>query len=312
VPESEGNQVTPTGSPRREFVEKLLELGAPLVPTSASGTQAARAYVERLVELSHGLGPRPDASDADLEPFRTEVMPHVDAIVRVVAGAQALRRRGLGARRRAAIEALGGSVDWLALLGQQRDEVTHTRLLAAFLDARGGGSPAAGACAARFEALLRRKHPALGELGLDDGHAQAERILGEGGRVDVAIESDRAVVFVEAKIDAEERAFQLDDYARALDSPTLGARTRVLVFLTARDDHRSRSEVPHVRITFRELLLAWLPVATDGAASCDALRQYLKAVAVLVGVAAAGPFDMWPLGVQRACLELFEKEELAS
>jgi hypothetical protein len=294
----------------RQFVEELVALSQQREPNIARNEKARRHFVERLLALSKPLPPVEQEKKDNLGLFRDHVMPHVESIMRVVVGAQALRRRELDWRTRAAIDALGATSDLFELLGLERDEVTYTRAIAAFLNTR---EPCmypglARECGARFESLLRRKNPNLGDLNLDRAYSEAERTLGRAGRVDVALESDAAVVFIEAKIGAEERVNQLDDYSRELTSSRLGGRQGVLVFLTARKDQVSQSEAPHVHILFHELLLAWLPLVLGEQPHGD-LRLYLKAIAVhLAGVAARGPFELWPISTQRACLELLEKE----
>ncbi|HWZ89179.1 MAG TPA: PD-(D/E)XK nuclease family protein [Polyangiaceae bacterium] len=291
---------------------ELVTLSQRREPEAARHEKARRQFVERLLALSKPPPTVEREKEDDLELFRDRVMPHVESIMRVVVGAQALRRRELDWRTRAAIDALGATSDLFELLGLERDEVTYTRAIAAFLNAR---EPCrypglSSDCGGRFESLLRRKNPNLGDLALNRAYSEAERTLGREGRVDIALESDAAVVFIEAKIGAEERANQLDDYSRELTPSRLGGRQGVLVFLTARKDQVSQSAVPHIHICFEELLLAWLPLVLGEQRHGD-LRHYLKAIAVhLAGVAARGPFELWPISTQRACLELLEKEGL--
>lgn len=299
--------------PRQAFVEQLVAFGRALSTDAARNDDARREYVKELVVLSSSLSAPPPTTDADLHGFRKHVVPHVRAIMCAVIGAQALRLRELDPRHRAAVDALGDPSDLLGLLGKGRDEVTHTRLIAAFLNSRSGGAhqALASSCGANFEALLRRKDRQVGALALDDAYAESERTLGTSGRVDIAIESTAAVVLVEAKIDAAERRDQLDDYAREQAAQSFDERARVLVFLTARDDHFSSSTTPHVRISFQDLLLAWLPLVLGGVAETGDLRRYLKAIARhVVGIAGPGPFETWTIGVQRLCLQVLEKEEL--
>jgi hypothetical protein len=292
-------------------VEHLVALERRREPEATRSGATRRQFVEHLLELSRPSRAVADDSDDKLDLFRKNVMLNLESIMRVVVGAQALRRRQLDWRARAAIDALGGTSEPFELLGLERDEVTYTRAIAAFLNTR---EPCmyprlAKDCGARFESLLRRKDPNLGALALDGAYSEAERTLGSAGRVDVALESDAAVVFIEAKIGAEERANQLDDYSRELTPSRLGKRHGVLVFLTARKDQASQTTVPHIHILFRELLLAWLPLVLGEQPHGD-LRLFLKAIAVhLAGVAARGPFEIWPIGTQRACLELLEKED---
>lgn len=296
----------------RRFVEELVTLSQQHEPDVARREIDRRQFVERLLVFSRPLPTGGQEKEDNLDSFRERMMPHVESIMRVVIGAQALRRRELDWRTRAAIDALGATSDIFELLGLERDEVTYTRAIASFLNTR---PPCrypglSSQCGARLESLLRRKNPNLGELRLAQACSKAEQTLGRAGRVDVALESTAAVVFIEAKIGAEERANQLEDYSRELDPSRLGGRQGVLVFLTARKDQVSPTATPHVHIFFHELLLAWLPLVLGDQPSID-LRLYLKAIAVhLAGVAARGPFEIWPVSTQRACLDLLEKEGL--
>jgi hypothetical protein len=86
----------------------------------------------------------------------------------------------------------------------------------------------------------------------------------------------------------------------------------VLVFLTARtrEEQPSATSRPHVHLTFQDLLLAWLPLGRIHRPGAVELRSYLKTVAVhLCDVAAQGPFEDWPLHVQRKCLDMLEQQK---
>lgn len=300
----------------RAYVEQLVAFGRRLEPGSADDSGRRRGFVEELLHLSKGLGTRREAPVADLQPFRERIIPYVDTIMRVVAGAQALRRRSLGEEQRAAINALSVPCDLLGLLGEERSEVAHTTALGAFLDTT-ASSPIralARACAAQLEGHLREARARDGgsplpSLHLAESNVDCEYALPTGDRVDVVLESAAAIVFVEAKIDAEARERQLDDYADALDArAAFDSRHRVLVFLTVRPDQSAGTKRDHIHVTFGDLLRAWLPLASSGMRGSDDLARYLKSIAVhLCAVAAPGAFDEWPLHVQRTCLAFLEK-----
>jgi hypothetical protein len=298
---------------RRAFVERLVEFATELDPNNADNRKKRRQFVEKLVAFALRIGEPAHDAAAELEPFKRLIMPHKDRLMRVLVGAQALRHKYLGAEARVAIEALSAPADLLGLLEQTRSETAHTRLLAKFFDS----SPMApfpelgSLCGQRFETLLAERIRAAGgqppNLALEEASTRAELGLASGARVDVAIFGRRSVVFIEAKIDAEERESQLDDYGAALEA-SYPDREQLLVFLTARAGQHSSTTRQHVHITFRDILLVLLPIASCAQRGALELRLYLKSIAVhLYGVAAAGPFNEWPLQTQRACLDLLEK-----
>ena len=300
----------------RAYVEHLVDFGRRLKPVAADDLGQRRAFVEKLLQLSKGLATPQPAPLADVQAFRDRIMPNIATIMRVVAGAQALRRRSLGEDERAALEVLGVPHDLLGLIGEERSEVAHTTTLGAFLNtARSAPFPAlARVCAAKLEELLREARARDGgsplpALRLDESDVDCEYALPTGDRVDVVLESPAAVVFVEAKIGAEARERQLDDYADALDARgAFDSRHRVLVFLTVRPDQSAGTQRDHVHVTFAGLLRAWLPLASGGMRGADDLARYLKTIAVhLCSIAARGAFDEWPLHVQRRCLAFLEK-----
>jgi hypothetical protein len=301
---------------RREYVERLVAYGNSLDSAKGADPKARRAFVESLIAFASGLAPDvidDGANGAELGAAFDLVRKNSQRLMRVIAGANALRFRELDPQNRAAIDALSSAGDLLGLSDQGRSETAHTALLARFLDT----SPAspfpelAGLCANKLEALLVESLPLIGipytELELAKAQSRAELGLVSGGRVDVALLGSRTVVYIEAKIDAAEGAGQLDEYGEALEA-SYPDHQRVLAFLTARSEQLSATQRPHVHITFRDILLAWLPVATSSLRGAVELRLYLKSIAVhLYAVAAAGPFSEWPLHTQRACLDLIEK-----
>jgi hypothetical protein len=88
---------------RRAYVEQLLSLANRARPTAAN-TRARRVFVEAVVRLSKGLDASTSSSATGMEAFRDLIMQpgRTEAILRVVAGAQALRRRALSPDQRRA------------------------------------------------------------------------------------------------------------------------------------------------------------------------------------------------------------------
>jgi len=293
----------------RKYIERLVTLGRSLGDGDAAKAATRREYVRSLVALAEHLDS--PAPEPNLDAFRKIVMPNVDAIMRVVAGAQFLRFRALDATNRMAIDALGDPIDLLGLLGRERDEVAHTQLLANFLNTTGSAPfpELARHCGDALEALLKSASAEpTRPLGLGRASAQSEMVVGSLGRVDLVLKSPLSVVFVEAKIDAEERDSQLDDYGQALETEAYGNVERILVFLTARQEQRSNTKRNHIHITFADLMLSWLPLASSSLPGAIDLRKYLKTIAVhICGIASRGSFDQWPTHVQRECLEVLEK-----
>jgi hypothetical protein len=303
---------------RSEYLERLLALGAGLRARPTQDAQARQQYISRLVEWGRSLTTQaePVPATEQLANFCRLVMPNRQEILWRVTGATAQRRRALSAQGRTMLNALETCPDLLGTLERARDEVTHTKILAHFLDpSRSGG--VGSACVKAFVDLIltsgsEEDMPALPDgLNLKDLNIRTERHLGKYGRVDLSLDSLQALVLVEVKIDALERPGQLSDYASALDELYLSQkRHTMLIFLTRTPDQAPSIKRSAVHITFRDVLTAWLSVAISGRTEDHIfLSMYLKTIAChLYGLMAAGSFESWPLATQRRALQFLESE----
>ncbi|WP_437644358.1 PD-(D/E)XK nuclease family protein [Sorangium sp. So ce362] len=306
---------------RQDYLDSLVTLAATLDVQAQSEDLLRRrqTYLGQLVALAKDLaaqhGPVP-ASPANTEIFERVIMASPKDILWRVAGASVERRKALPSARRAMLGVLETRPDLLGPLGQAHVEVVHSALVAHFLDPRKSGDVGT-ACRAAFGTFLI--HPTSEEeegaipeaLNFVGAEVRTERHLGKHGRVDISIESPRAVVLIEVKVDAAEGLQQVPDYAAALgELCAQGAREGILVFLTQDPEQRPSVKQAARHIIFRDLLRLWLPVAISGRTSEHMyLSMYLKTVAVhLYGLAEADTFDYWSLRTQRNALRFLESE----
>ena len=257
---------------------------------------AHRRFIDRLVVLESALTPAPPAEQDGLDDFRRLIMDRWDNLRRRLLGTTVDGFRALSAGQHALLQALVDSPDLLAPLQRDRDETTHTRLIAWAL----GLENAVGA--ACRGALAR-------QLGLDTDSMEvaSEVTVAPRCRVDLVLETPRCLVYVEAKVDARERPAQLADYRAALDARA-GRRRGVLVFLTV--DGPAETSADRVPLTFAELLSLWLPATLLPGADAQYLASYLVSVAgSLCGALEPGPFATWSLQAQRRMLALLNAIE---
>lgn len=107
---------------------------------------------------------------------------------------------------------IGDAGDIWSVIGLERNEVRTARVLTWLLDPRGSH----GALAAYFESLWRHIPDQLRpfELGTVLRATRETVPIGDGeNRVDIEVEGDDFIVFIEVKIDAADRPDQLSRYA---------------------------------------------------------------------------------------------------
>jgi len=254
-----------------------------------------RQFVEGLMEL---LAKRtPAISDGRAEvAFREHVMSKWDQLVWRLAGVAAWEARQMDAGQLAQLRVLEDHPSLLHPLGKTHDELAHTTILAWLL---ADSSPLG--VAAR-EALVRL----IGvDVPLDDWRVTPERVLSNGRRVDLEIDvPGKWLCYIEAKVDAEEGTNQLPDYAASLSVTGAGRdHPPTLVYLTV-EGRKGRSGAQP--ITFRDLLIAWLPIAASFTGDrATYLSCWLVTLAEdLYEVSMPGPFHTWPFATQRRSLDL--------
>jgi hypothetical protein len=292
---------------RDAYLVELVRLAGPRVgPSRDTGR---RAYVARLVELAKG-SPTATLPMDDVAAALATIKPRATEILDRLAGALAQRKRRLSPGQRAYLSALEATPDLLTPIAQQRSERAHMAAIAFFLDAKRAGAIATR-CRAAFRDLVLDHRPAdahFDELDLSRATVQIEHDLGAAGRVDIAITSLTALVYIEGKVDAAEGQDQLKDYAAAL-AKHAGSRQPVLVYLTRRGASGPGKGVSCVHLTFNQLLDAWLPICVEQKGGvADYLATYLKTVAVeLVRCVGHGGFDEWHLAHRRLALDYIER-----
>lgn len=257
-----------------------------------------RQFIDRLLELELGIAPSEPEPDG-LDDFRRRIMGRWENLRWRILGATGARLRDLSPVQHTLLHALQGSPDLLSPLERDRDEVSHTRLIAWFLDQDG---PVGEHCR---RALAR-------QLGLDADTellgVGTEVVVSKGCRVDLVLETRRHLIYIEAKVDADERPDQLADYHRALAAQA-GKRQPVLVFLTV--DAPEHASTAHHPLSFAELLASWLPAVLLPGADAQYLTAYLVSVArSLCEAAEPGPFATWPLSTQHRMLDLLDTIEV--
>lgn len=241
-----------------------------------------------------------EPEESDLQSFRTHIIDNWERIGWRMTGHAVASLRDLSDPQRAMLRVLEDSPNLLAPLGDARTEVVHTKLLAWFMSQ---DDPVGQACCAAFM-------DGVGAPGDGDVLVEAEVRVASGCRVDLRLESDTALVYVEAKIATAERASQLDDYHAALKANKRRRQAPNLVFLTATREHTSASQVTHRHITFRDILRWWLPFALMRGPTAAYLAGYLVTVARDVcGVAESRSIEHWSLAAQHATLKLLKEIE---
>lgn len=270
--------------------------------THARGVER-RAYLQKVAALMKArVGNDPGVRGLQL--FRDRIIARPNDLRRRLLGDNAMRVRELDAAARRCLDSLGVSPDLLGPLGELRYEPTHSRLVAHFLNPLVEPALAPPLLGALFSQV---DVPVGDPSVLATAKVRGERLL-PAGRLDVSIELEDHLVFVEMKVDASEGDQQLARYAEALEL-LRGTRRGTLVYLTLDEEDGTDEKVPHVHLSFRQLLLAWLPFAGAGSGPEQYLARYLKSVALVVGAAGMGPFEAWSLGQQRRAIALVEELE---
>lgn len=285
------------------FVARMVALGHQL--------RGQRLDLRPLVALGHHLQ-RED--EADLITFRDGIALHPDRLRYLWLGRTALGRRKLSPARRAMLDVLGLSPDLFEPSRSRFDERMHTETMAWFLNLRGTVGDHLRDAFLRIVVAGEPEHgqepPTLEELCPGPWRAVPERTVPPYGRVDVWLESTPPgstgwVVAVEAKVGAGEGKEQVQRYNDARAAYAAG-RSWLVVFLTV--DVGEPASGPCLRVAFRDLLRAWLPVAVSGDSSThDHLRHYLATLARLCGVGQPGDFDDWGFAVRRGAIDLVEQ-----
>lgn len=230
-----------------------------------------------------------------------------------VVGAQAVVRARLSLEHLRLLEVLEVTPDLMRPLRREREEFAYSCAVAWLLDP--ARSPRLGRpCLDAFVRLVYdNESEAMDGFVLQntriegDVSVKTEMVLDAENRVDIVIESTTHLLFVECKIDSEEGRDQLSRYDRALRTRT-GPRAGRLVYLTATETAPESARVSFRHITFRDLLIAWLPIAADATGTDAAfLRMFLKSIAqALYGLAGDHRIDKWPIPIQRASLKFLK------
>lgn len=296
---------------RGEYLAAIGRLAVGLAGRDDSTDRPRAAFLAGLVQVATRLG----TEENEAEPAATDAFICLRSAMQEImwraGGATWERRRVLGRTNRELLRVLEAELDLLGPIQQERVERAHSAAIAFFLDVHQYGE-VARACRSAFKRLLvegtaRGEDGDLpDELDLADVDVEAERQLGDLGRVDISLDGPNALVFVEVKVDAAEGAEQLTRYAKALDR-LAGDRESLLVFLTLDGAPVGRTRRAHRHLTFTDILGAWLPIAASHPGA-GYLGMYLKTIAShLLRLAGPGEFDGWTLKVQRAALAFLER-----
>jgi len=304
---------------RQEYLDQLVALAQAMRTDPSPDAQERQFYLDQIVTFARDIAAERrlgGLTTANIELFSRAIMSSSKDILWRLAGATVERRRSLTTSRRAMLGVLEMSPDLLGPLGDSRVETAHSSLLTHFLDPQSAGDVGL-ACRDAFVTLLRNPSKEDEEsvvpedLSFRGAVIQSERHLAQYGRVDISIESEQFVLLIEVKIDASERDQQLSDYASALKELCADrGRDGLLVFLTADPKQKPGTKATVRHITFRDVLISWLPVAVAGrTAEHMYLSLYLKTIAHhLYKLAEADNLDDWSLRTQRAALSFLETE----
>lgn len=289
-----------------EYVKELASMWQARTPTAGL---SPHDYVRELARLASSLK-EPAAAEDGLDLFRQRVMARENDLRWRMLGANVQRRSLLNSVQRNALLSLEVEPDLLGPMGESRYEPIHTKLLAYHLD------PVKGSELAPL--LLKVLLAVVAEQCQEHGFAQPsyspgseasvepERVTSKG-RVDISISLPETLILIENKIDATEGPAQLDRYHDALGE-LRGKRQGLLVYLTLPGAKQPKSSIPYVHLTFRDVLHAWLPFATQVGGAADYLARYLKSIASgVLRLCRRGGFDRWSFREQRAILDLVEE-----
>lgn len=287
---------------QKKFCNELADLGLKL---KAEGRDARKQGLADFAELGLNLLAEDETS---LASFVTQFVEHPNRLRWELLGQSALRRSQLSSKQRRQLDILGWTPDLLEPLRSRFDERSHTEVLAWLLDPRTNGLEGRP-----LEVLveringLRRERGDTEELPFDRASLKDTTVLPEvtftpHGRVDVAVSAPAMLLLIEVKVFAAERRSQLPDYQKAAAQYGKGRGSQV-AFLTADPDQEPSIDVPH--LTFRDLLVDWLPIAAEGDSGAHLyLGRYLSSVARLLGIAHPGDFDDWTFSARRRALDL--------
>jgi hypothetical protein len=278
-----------TAEKKRALVDHFLAVGARLDRAAHAGLAPSRL--------------------ADLDHFRDTVQADLGAFLLGLVAPFEARRVALAPRALAELAVLETTPDLFGPLDHIREEVLHTRVLAWALSPARVGALGVEPLRAFLKVLADQPDNDVRPEWADAAamvKARPEWNVPGCGRIDVWLELSEARFAIEAKVDAPEGDGQLERYRRAVDHH-LGKRKGYTVFLALERDIAVSD--PHaIRVTYVDLLRAWLPVAAAGRSGEHLyLGAWLRTLALhLVEVSGTGPFNTWPRARRGKTLSLLE------
>ncbi len=160
-----------------------------------------------------------------------------------------------------------GRCDYLGVLGKQRDELAHSRIVAWLLDP----------CAHHgFGVRVLRDvvAQAFGEVNADLRRARTRcEVALFGARLDIVVEAPGLCLVIENKVDAEEAEGQCDHYRDQL------GRADARFMLLSPDGRRARTETAFVPLSYPQLKTILARALTDtpkGACGRHVAEDYLS------------------------------------
>lgn len=282
-------------APHRSFIDGLLWL---LDEGKAAPTVDAprRKFVDSFVALARSELPTEDPATE----FQRVVIDGWQALVWRVQGAVATCFAELDEDEHRIIRALEDSPSLLAPIDRERDEVTHSRLLAWALSRPG---KLGRSLRQSFLRLLDVAQPADGWV------VRTESTIGPECRVDIDILVPGLWrCLVEVKVDAPERDSQLDDYRLHLDGACQDQGIDGDLSFVTLDGREGDADADHTPLSFRALLRSWLPLALGSGADELYLRLWLASIAdALYGIGQPGPVASWSFSKRVGVLRLLEE-----
>jgi len=283
---------------QRKFLDGYLALTAePVVVGATSGgdDRSQRAFLDGFLALAGVDQPEEPAN----EEFRRVVIDRWQFIRWRIEGAVSAGFAGLDLDQHRALRLLEDTPSLLHPLGRERDELTHSALLAWSLERTG---ELGESLRAAFLDALGLEYPTAG------WQVRTESVLGPRCRVDVDITVPGIWrCLVEVKVDAGERDPQLDDYRQHLDHHCSMTETDgTLVFLTT-DGRPGISEARHKSLSFRELLRRWLLLTDRPEPEARYLRQWLRTLArEFYELVVVGPAPTWAFSTRVRALDFLQ------
>lgn len=176
----------------------------------------------------------------------------------------------------------GNEYNLFSILKLERKEIRYSLFLADLLNPMGKHSQGT-LFLELFIEEIKSKVKGIEKINPNDTRVDTETNViskeGKLGRIDVFIEDDKNIIYIENKIDAKERENQLNDYSNVNSD----GKEKIILFLTKYGRHPESTENKNVYpISYQEDILKWLMKCREKVADkhrlSDIITQYIEVV----------------------------------